>query len=122
MDNLTKLFSFELPTKIIYGANCLGNLCSELKDNNGKKPIIITDKGVSKAGILKKITDLLEKDSITYVIYDGVEANPKDVNVEEGAKIAREQCCDSIIAVGGGSPIDCAKSVGVLLEIGRAHV
>ncbi|MGM9535396.1 MAG: iron-containing alcohol dehydrogenase [Intestinibacter sp.] len=115
MDNLTKFFSFELPTKIIYGANCLDNLCSELKENKGQKPIIITDKGVSKAGILQKITDLLDKDSIPYVVYDGVEANPKDVNVEEGAKIARENDCDSIIAVGGGSPIDCAKSVGVLL-------
>lgn len=115
MDNLTKLFSFELPTKIIYGVNCLDNLSNELKDNSGKKPIIITDKGVVKAGILKKITDLLDKDNISYIVYDGVEANPKDVNVEEGAKIARENSCDSIIAVGGGSPIDCAKSVGVLL-------
>ena len=52
---------------------------------------------------------------IVQIIYDGVEANPKDVNVEEGAKIARENDCDCIIAVGGGSPIDCAKSVGVLL-------
>ncbi|MFR2451594.1 MAG: iron-containing alcohol dehydrogenase, partial [Clostridia bacterium] len=115
MDNLTKLFSFELPTKIIYGANCLDNLCVELKENKGKKPIIITDKGVENAGILKKITDLLDKDDFPYVIYAGVEANPKDVNVEEGAKIARENDCDCIIAVGGGSPIDCAKSVGVLL-------
>ena len=115
MDNLTKLFSFELPTKIIYGANCLDNLCVELKENKGKKPIIITDKGVENAGILKNITDLLDKDDFPYVIYAGVEANPKDVNVEEGAKIARENDCDCIIAVGGGSPIDCAKSVGVLL-------
>ena len=115
MDNLTKFFSFELPTKIIYGANCLDNLCVELKENKGKKPIIITDKGVENAGILKKITDLLHKDDFPYVIYAGVEANPKDVNVEEGAKIARENDCDCIIAVGGGSPIDCAKSVGVLL-------
>lgn len=115
MDNLTKFFTFELPTKIIYGANCLDNLCGELKANSGQKPIIITDKGVSKAGILQKITDLLDKDNIPYVVYDGVEANPKDINVEEGAKIARENNCDSIIAIGGGSPIDCAKSVGVLL-------
>lgn len=50
-----------------------------------------------------------------YIVYDGVEPNPKDVNVEEGARIAREFGADSIIAIGGGSPIDCAKSVGVLL-------
>ncbi|WP_455542860.1 iron-containing alcohol dehydrogenase, partial [Intestinibacter sp.] len=115
MDNLTKFFSFELPTKIIYGENCLDNLYDELKENKGQKPIIITDKGVTKAGILNKITYLLDKDNVPYVVYDGVEANPKDVNVEEGAKIAKENNCDSIIAVGGGSPIDCAKSVGVLL-------
>jgi len=115
MSNFTLLFSFTLPTKIVYGPGCIVSLIDELQLNNGNKPVVITDKGVKNAGILVKITSLLEQNNISFIVYDGVEPNPKDVNVEEGAKIAREIGADSIIAIGGGSPIDCAKSVGVLL-------
>ncbi len=115
MSNFTLPFSFTLPTKIVYGPECIVSLIDELQLNNGNKPVIITDKGVKNAGILDKITSLLAQNNISCTVYDGVEPNPKDVNVEEGAKIAREFGADSIIAVGGGSPIDCAKSVGVLL-------
>lgn len=115
MNNFTLPFSFTLPTKIVYGPKCINSLIDEMKLNNGSKPIIITDKGVKSAGILDKITSLLEQNNINYIVYDGVEPNPKDVNVEDGAKIAREFGADSIIAIGGGSPIDCAKSVGVLM-------
>lgn len=115
MNNFTVPFSFTLPTKIVCGPGCISSLIVELQLNNGNKPIIVTDIGVRNAGILDKITSMLEQKNIEYIVYDGVEPNPKDVNVEEGAKIAREFGADSIIAVGGGSPIDCAKSVGVLL-------
>jgi alcohol dehydrogenase len=115
MNNLSLPFSFSLPTKIVYGPGCLTSLIDELKLYNGRKPIIITDKGVREAGILDKIIVLLEQNNTKYIVYDGVEPNPKDVNVEEGARIAREFGADSIIAIGGGSPIDCAKSIGVLL-------
>lgn len=115
MNNLSLPFSFSLPTKIVYGPGCLASLIDELTLNNGNRPIIITDKGVGDAGILDKIIVILKQNNINYIVYDGVEPNPKDVNVEEGAKIAREFGADSIIAIGGGSPIDCAKSIGVLL-------
>ena len=115
MNNFTKPFSFVLPTKIVYGPGCLPSLLDELALYGGTRPIIVTDKGVRNAGILDKITAILNEGKINYIVYDGVEPNPKDVNVEEGAKIAREFNSDSIIAIGGGSPIDCAKSIGVLL-------
>lgn len=115
MNNFTSTFSFTLPTKIVYGPGCVNSLIEELKLNGGKRPIIITDKGVKNAGILDKITAMLMLNNISYIVYEGVEPNPKDLNVEEGAKIAREFSADSIIAIGGGSPIDCAKSVGLLI-------
>jgi len=113
--NLTSSFDFVLPTKIVYGPGCIKELPAQLSFFGGKRPIVVTDGGVQKAGIAKRITDLLDAEGISYIVYDGVEANPKDVNVEEGAQIARVFGADSIIAVGGGSPIDCAKSIGVLL-------
>lgn len=113
--NLTESFQFLLPTKVVYGPGCLKELTTELAAFGGKRPIVVTDGGVQKAGIAKRVTDLLDAAGVAYIVYDGVEANPKDVNVEEGARIAREFGADSIIAIGGGSPIDCAKSIGVLL-------
>ncbi|MBS4959196.1 MAG: iron-containing alcohol dehydrogenase [Clostridiales bacterium] len=113
--NITEAFHFLLPTKIVYGPGCLKDVTAQLQAIGGKRPILVTDKGVQKAGIAAQVTDQLDQAGISYVIYDGVEANPKDINVEEAAGIAREFGADSIIAVGGGSPIDCAKSVGVLM-------
>ena len=115
MNNFTNPFSFVLPTKIIYGPGSITSLADELTINGGTRPIIITDQGVRNAGILDKVSQILDQAGIAHVVFDGVEANPKDVNVEAAARSAREFKADSIIAVGGGSPIDCAKSVGVLL-------
>lgn len=115
MNSLTSVFDFSLPTRIVFGPGVLKSLPSELIATGKKKPLIVTDRGIQKAGIVKQVTDLLDANGLSYAIYDGVEANPKDKNVEEGARIAREHKTDSLLAVGGGSPIDCAKSIGVLL-------
>lgn len=113
--NLTESFQFVLPTKVVYGPGCIKELPEQLAAFGGKRPILVTDPGVMKSGIADKIAKLLKDAGVEYLLFDGVEANPKDINVEEGAKRAREFGADSIIAVGGGSPIDCAKSIGVLL-------
>jgi len=113
--NLVSSFSFVLPTKVVYGPGCLPQLMDELKSHGGTRPLVVTDKGVVNAGILTKITGLLDSAGVEYLVFDGVEANPKDVNVEAGAQAARDFGADCLIAVGGGSPIDCAKSIGVLL-------
>ncbi|MBQ6468892.1 MAG: iron-containing alcohol dehydrogenase [Lachnospiraceae bacterium] len=108
-------FSFVLPTEIVYGPGALSRLPEELKRLGCERPAIITDAGILKAGIADRVKTLAEEAGFACVMYSGVEANPKDVNCEEGARIAREFGADSLIAVGGGSPIDCAKAVGVLL-------
>ena len=108
-------FEFTLPTKIIFGPGCVKQLAEEIAAIGGKKPLIITDPGIRKAGIDRIVTDLLDKAGIEYGLFDGVEANPKDVNAEAAAREARACGADFLIAVGGGSPIDCAKAVGVLL-------
>ena len=114
-ENLMKLMDFVLPTRIVVGPGVISTIGAEFKASGKKKPIIVTDKGVVKAGITQKVTDLLDAAGIEYVVFDGIEPNPKDVNVEAAAAVAREHNCDSLIAVGGGSPIDAAKSVGVLM-------
>ena len=111
----TSPFEFTLPTKIIYGCGVLKQLPEEIRAAGGTKILLITDTGITKAGITALITDLLYASGLEYTVYDGVEANPKDVNCEDAARAARSIGADCMVAVGGGSPIDCAKAVGVLL-------
>ena len=113
MGNILSSFSFVLPTKIVYGPGCLNVLLEELDKLNVSRPLIVTDKGIVDAGILDKALAILEGKKSCHV-FDGVEANPKDLNVSEGARAYNSFGADSIIAVGGGSSIDCAKSIGVL--------
>ena len=108
-------FSFVLPTEIVYGPGVLNRLPEEMKRLNCQRPVIITDAGIVRAGIADRVQAMIAEAGIPCLVYSGVEANPKDVNCEEGARLAREFGADSLIAVGGGSPIDCAKAVGVLL-------
>ena len=114
MDNFTSIFSFVLPTKIVFGPNCLELLGEELSLLGGTRPLIITDAGLVKAGIVQKVLDMMPA-GISCSIFDTVQANPKDSDVEAGAKQYRNQGCDCLLAVGGGSPIDCAKAIGVLI-------
>ena len=78
------------------------------------KTFIVTDNGVINAGILKKITQSLDEAGVPHIIFDGVQPNPTDKNVYEGVAKYREENCDNILAVGGGSPIDAAKGILVM--------
>jgi alcohol dehydrogenase len=111
-------FDFILPTKIKYGIGIIKVLGEELKLLGSKKVMIITDKGLFNTGMVNKITDIIEEVGIAYMIYDDIEANPKDYNVELCAEKARKESIDTIVAFGGGSPIDAAKAVAVLTKQG----
>jgi alcohol dehydrogenase len=111
-------FDFILPTKIKYGIGMVKILGEELRLLKTKKVMIITDKGLVHAGMVHKIADLIKAEGLSCIIYDEIEANPKDYNVELAAETARKQSIDTIIAFGGGSPIDAAKAVAVLTKQG----
>jgi len=93
-------------------------LGEELRLLKAKKVMIITDKGLVKAGLINKITGLIKTEGISFITYDEIEANPKDYNVELASETARNQSVDTIVAFGGGSPIDAAKTVAVLTKQG----
>lgn len=111
-------FEFVLPTRIIYGAGCVQQLPDEIRKMKHERPLLVTDKGLIKAGIVKRITDILDKAEIEYEIYDGIQPNPRDTTVMEAAKFAAEKKIDMMIAIGGGSSMDTAKAVGVILKEG----
>ncbi len=118
--NLLNSFSFELPTKIEYGVGSARGLADAVKNLNAGKVLLITDKGIVNSGLLEKVAGSLKAHKMNWKVFDNVEPNPKDYNVQEGAEIARRFGPDCLVALGGGSPIDCAKAIAVLAFQGGA--
>lgn len=83
-----------------------------LIEKNIMKVLVVTDKGIRELGLTKALEKDLKNNKITFEIYDGVIPNPTSVNVEEALNIYNENGCGAIIALGGGSVMDCAKAVG----------
>jgi len=108
-----------LSTEIRFGPGLFGKLGETLKDMGGVRPLVITDPGLAKTGLLDKALGLLPRGT---VVFDRVEPNPKDTTVQAAAKAYREGGADSLIALGGGSAIDCAKAAGVLIAHGDENI
>ncbi|MEZ0537741.1 iron-containing alcohol dehydrogenase [Caldicellulosiruptoraceae bacterium PP1] len=109
-------FNYYMPAKILFGPGKL----NELKHENlpGKKALIVISAGGSmkKNGYLDRLTDILKSKNIEYVVFDKILPNPIKSHVMEGAKLAKEECCDFVIGLGGGSSIDSAKSIAVMAK------
>ncbi|MEE9536972.1 MAG: iron-containing alcohol dehydrogenase [Desulfobacterales bacterium] len=118
--NLLNSFSFELPTKIEYGIGVVERLAEIIKALNAESLLVVTDKGIRNSGLLERISNLLDANKLEHNIFDNVEPNPKDYNVQEGAEMAKWLNPDCLVTVGGGSPIDCAKAIAVVARQGGA--
>lgn len=79
---------------------------------NVKKAFIVTDEGIVKNGLTAYVERVLQKSKIHYIIYDKTQPNPTVDNVEEALRIYKQNGCDALIAIGGGSSMDCAKAIG----------
>ncbi len=91
-----------------------GDIPARLKNIGGTKPLIVTDQGIVKAGILKQIAGVLDAAKMKYAIFDQTVPNPTDKNVDAAFAMYKKEKCDSIITLGGGSSHDCGKGVGFL--------
>ncbi len=115
-----KSFEFILPTHIKFGEGVSQSIADEVKTLGNKKPMVVTDKGLMDAGVVGKITDVLEAKGIDYCVFDGIEPNPRDTTVMKGYEVAKAEGADMMIAIGGGSSIDTAKAIGVIMTNGGA--
>lgn len=108
------MFSFYMPSHLYIGEGSLKKL-SEI-DIPGSKGLIVTTSGksVKKYGYLNRVQAFLEIQGVKTIVYDKANANPTSKGVMEGAKIARENNCDIIIGLGGGSAIDTAKCIAAM--------
>ena len=90
-------------------------LLKVLEEHNYDNVMIVTDKGVKRAGLTKSLEDFLTENGVSFSIYDKTVANPTIKNVEEAVEMYKKNNCQCLIAIGGGSPMDCAKAVGARL-------
>lgn len=116
--NSSASFSFILPTRIEYGIGSHRKIPDFLKEVGVRRILIITDPGVANLSWFTQLKALLTQRDYEVEVFSGVESNPKDRNVEEAAEVARKVKADCLLAIGGGSPIDCAKVVSILAVYG----
>lgn len=98
-----------------FGAGARENLVPELTGRGLKKVMFVTDKVLLECGVATKVTAELDKAGIAYEIYSDVKANPTVANVQTGVAKFKEMGADSLVAVGGGSVMDTAKAVGIII-------
>lgn len=111
-----------LPWKMpetLEGADSIKRLPAWIKEKGFKNVLIVTDHNLVKLHLLDSLFEKLQEEELHYVLYDGIEPNPTDVNVEEGVALYLKHHCDAMIAFGGGSPMDCAKGIGA--RIAKPH-
>lgn len=107
-------FDFHVPTRILFGRGCLNDLAK--MELPGKKALVLISSGKSMRvnGYLDRVLNVLKEAGVESVVYAGVQANPVVSNVREGCEIFIREGCDFVVGLGGGSTIDCAKSVAVM--------
>ncbi|WP_099974287.1 iron-containing alcohol dehydrogenase [Lactobacillus terrae] len=113
-------FDFLMPSVNFFGPGVIEKIGDRAKMLNMKKVLIVTDSFLEKVenGPVHQTLDSLNKAGVDYVVFNGVEPNPKVRNIEAAKKLYLDNNCDSIITVGGGSAHDCGKGTGIILSNG----
>ena len=106
---------FVLNETSYFGKGARKELPNEIKQRGFKKVLVVTDKELFKAGVTSKVTEVLDKAKIKYTIYSDVKPNPTIKNVLDGVEACKTYKADVIVAVGGGSSIDTAKGISILM-------
>ena len=106
--------TFLSPNRILFGIDAVKGVAAEVKQLGGRKVLIVTDPGVVEAGLVEAITAPLDSDGIPFSLYDRVEPEPPARVVEQCTQYLKDENCDLIIGVGGGSSLDVAKGASIM--------
>lgn len=110
-------YKFEVP-EIIFGRGLLGQVGACAKRLGGKKVFLVSDQGLFKAGWVDRVMTSFQEENLAFVYYDQVTCNPRDYEIEDGAREYLRQGADVIVGLGGGSAMDCAKGIAILVSNG----
>jgi len=106
---------FMLNETSYHGAGAITAIPAEIKSRGFKKAFVATDPDLIKFGISKKVTDLLDNEGIEYSVFSDIKPNPTIENVQNGVASFKASGADCIVAIGGGSSIDTAKAIGIII-------
>ena len=109
-------FDFRCPTHVIHGSGTISRIPKLIPEE--LKILVVTDKGLRDAGVVSRVTDVLDEAGREYAVFDGVLGNPPARCVHAGHRLYEKAGCGAILAVGGGSPMDVAKMIGVVATNG----
>jgi alcohol dehydrogenase class IV len=112
---LNRMFRYEIPTIIEFGNGAIKTLAEQVKALGGSKVLLVGDPGVVQAGVVDRLTAPLNAAGIPYTIFSDIEADPDISSVEKGIELAKSEGCDLVVGVGGGSSLDTAKAIGIML-------
>lgn len=112
---MEKIYGIFLPNNLIFGFGAVEKVGEKAKEFGKSKALIITDKGIVEAGLLERVLIPLEQAGVEAQIFDQIEPNPRDHTVVKAFEYGKKKGCEVIIGLGGGSSIDAAKAVGVLM-------
>ncbi len=113
-----KDFNFKIPQNIDFGSGRLNKLPEMLKESNSDHVFLISDRGLESIGLVKKVEDIIQSEGLKCTTYLEVKPNPTVEMVKEAASLYQSSGATSMVALGGGSPMDVAKAVGVLVNYG----
>ena len=106
--------TFQIPTQVVFGVGALQRVVDFVAAGGEAKALIATDQGVKNAGLLEKLTAVLKEHRVPFAVFDRTEANPSVETVEAATALLHDKECTVVVGLGGGSPMDVAKSVGVM--------
>lgn len=99
-----------------FGAGAVANMVPEVQKRRFNRALVVTDKELVRFNVVSKVTDLLDRHGLAYSIFDETVANPTIEVVQKGISAYKAAAADYIIAIGGGSPIDTAKAIGIIIN------
>ena len=107
---------FVLNETSYHGQGAIKEIVPEIKARGYKKLFVTATPDLVKFKVTKKVTDLLDEAKIPYCVYTDIQANPSIENVKGGVKMFKAEKCDAIVAIGGGSSMDTAKAIGIIVK------
>ena len=114
----SKNFTVTQPTQIHFGAGSIASLADLVQAHNGSRPLLVVDPNLKEVGLLDRVVAPLADNGVEYVVFDHVDPEPGLLLADEGHELAKKEGCDCVVGVGGGSAMDIAKAVAILLTNG----
>jgi alcohol dehydrogenase class IV len=114
----TELRKFVAP-EFVFGVGALPLVGRYARNFGGRKVLVVTDPGLIQTVWVDYVLDSLKAENVPWVVFQAVTPNPKAFEVAAGVQVYRDNGCDVIVAVGGGSPMDCAKGIGISYANGK---